>query len=248
MVEESGGTSPSAADDEDDEGDGGEEHASDAIEDESGDSDDDVAGMYDQSPGDEISTPSPAAEAGDGSDEDAEDGEKSDPVMDAPLLGEDDTEPDRAEGTFYVKHVEDVAVTLHDVNSEQIITLIENPGFEPKEIIEAKLVAQPPMEVSYVLEELEDQRSIPVEESPEPPTQQVQDAGEKLDGMEAVAIDREGHGEIHVLKVDPDRVDQTVEELPKDDMTYKNAARYEVGRVEVRSDEDAGIVSIRYLP
>jgi len=31
-------------------------------------------------------------------------------------------------------------------------------------------------------------------------------------------------------------------------MPYKNAARYGVERVEIRADEDEGVVAVRYLP
>jgi len=167
--------------------------------------------------------------------------------LDAPV-GETPSEPETSSGTFYVKYATDVSVTLHEVNTGQIFTLIENPGVEDHDIVEATLEAQPPMEVSYLVDELESIDSVPVETSPEPPTRQVRQAAAEMDEMEAVAIDREGNGEIHVLRVDPENVEQTAEELHEDEMTYKNAARYDaVNRVEIRTDE-SGIVSVRYLP
>lgn len=166
--------------------------------------------------------------------------------LDAPV-GEDTADPETATGIFYVKYATDVSVTLHEVDTGQIFTLIENPGVEDHDIIEASLVAQPPMEVSYLVEDLEDHYTVPVETSPEPPTRQVQEIADDMDDMEAVAIDREGEGEIHILRVDPDNVTQTAEELHEDEMTYKNAARYGIDRVEIRTDE-RGVVSVRYLP
>jgi len=171
------------------------------------------------------------------------------PGFDAPLLGDDrgdSDEPERVSGTFYVKHVEEIAATLHEVDTGQICTLIENPDFERHEIVEASLVAQPPMEVSYLIEDIESRRTIPVEASSESPTRQVQQVGPDIDVGDAVAIEREGEGEIHILRVED--ADRTVEELLDDEMTYKNAARYGVERVEIRSDADEGIVSVRYLP
>ena len=167
--------------------------------------------------------------------------------LDAPV-GEAESEPETVSGTFYVKYTADSSVTLHEVNTGQICTLIENPGFAVHEIIAATLVAQPPMEVSYLVSELDDQYAIPVERTPEPPTTQVTEIAAEMDEMEAAAIDRAGEGEIHILRVAPDNVEQTAEELNEDEMTYKNAARYGVSRVEIRSSEDDGIVSIRYLP
>jgi cell division septation protein DedD len=166
--------------------------------------------------------------------------------VDTPI-GEHESEPETATGTFYVNYATDASVTLHDVDTAQIFTLTENPGFEDHDIVEASLVAQPPMEVSYLVDDLKAHYTVPVETSPEPPTRQVQEIAAEMEPMEAVAIEREGEGEIHVLRVDPDAVEQTTTELHEDEMTHKNAARYGVERVEIRTDK-SGIVSVRYLP
>lgn len=210
------------------------------------DDDDAVAGMYDQS----RSSESPVEERRDdesSNEESTDDGGSG--MFGSPLLDEGGEEPERSAGTFYVKYAQDSAATLHEVHTSQICTLVENPGFETHDIIEATLVAQPPMQVSYLVQELEAHYSIPVETSPEPPTKQVMEIGADIGQGEAVAIEREGKGEIHILKVDPEHTSRTADELYDDEMTYKNAARYdEVERVEIRTDENEGIVSIRYLP
>jgi hypothetical protein len=193
-------------------------------------SEDDMVSMYDQSPS--------------GGDEEDTDGTSV--QLDAPV-GENTADPETTSGTFYVKYATDVSVTLHEVDTGQIFTLIENPGVENHDILEATLEPQPPMEVSYLVDELEATYTVPVERSPEPPTRQVQEVAAEMDEMEAVAIEREGEGEIHVLRVDPGDIEQTAEELHEDEMTHKNAARYGVDRVEIRTDE-SGIVSVRYLP
>jgi hypothetical protein len=225
----------------------------------SGDEDEELLGMYEQS-GEteggmfdvsEADTPAGAGtDAGEAESADAasDDEEQDSPRFDAPLVDEGGGPPDTATGTFYVKFAEESAVTLHEVDTGQIFTLIENPGVEAHDIIEASLVAQPPMEVSYRVDEMDDQYSIPVETSPEPPTSHVQDIAMDLSFGESLAIDREGEGEIHILRIEPDDVGQVAEELHSDELTYKNAARYAVGRVEIRTDDEDGIVSIRYLP
>lgn len=228
---------------------------------ESGSEVDEVASMYDQSPGvggDDLLSAEDDADEAENADVPAdasandETAESDDPDQEsglgAPLLGDDDDSPELESGTFYVKHTEETAVTLHEVNTTQIYTLIQNPGLRAHDLIEATLMAQPPMEVSYVIHELHERWNVPIEVSSEPPTRQVQKAVAEMDTMQAVALDREGEGEIHVLSVDPENVERTVEELADDEMTYKNAARYGVERVEIRTDEEAGIVSIRYLP
>jgi hypothetical protein len=104
------------------------------------------------------------------------------------------------------------------------------------------------MEVSYLVDEMDDHYSIPVETSPEPPTSHVRDIAMDLDFGESIPIDREGEGEIHILRIEPDDVERVADELHTDELTYKNAARYAVGRVEIRTDDEDGVVSIRYLP
>jgi hypothetical protein len=166
---------------------------------------------------------------------------------DAPISDSDEP-PEPEHGLFYVKYAEGVSATLHEVNTGQIYTLIENPDFEQHEIVEASLIAQPPMEVSYTINDIESRRTVPVETSPESPTTQVTNIAGDMEPGQAVAIDREGEGEIHILRVESDQVAQTADELPDDEMAYKNAARYGMDRVEIRTDEEAGVVAIRYLP
>jgi hypothetical protein len=188
---------------------------------------------------------------GEGSDsgEGGEGGEESVGAnLDAPVLGGDDDELEEVTSRFYVKHTEDVAVTLHEVGTEQIYTLVENPGFDVHEILDATIVESPPLGVSYLLEEIHERETIPVEYSDQPPTRQVQQLVTDMDRGQAAAIEREGEGEIHILHVDPEDTADTAEYVDEDETTYKNAARYGVDRVEVRTDEKQGIVSIRYLP
>jgi hypothetical protein len=157
-------------------------------------------------------------------------------------------EPEQSTGTFYVKHVEDQSVTLHEIHTSQVYVAIENPDLERRQIIEATLVAQPPMNVSFLFSEIVSKRTIPVEVSDLEVTNNVREIGGEMGVGEAIAIEREGEGEIHILTVEPGQAGERAEEISDDETTYKNAGRYEVDRVEIRTDEDDGIVSIRYLP
>lgn len=216
---------------------------------------DDVVGMYEQEdsaedPFVESSTDSESTDEGstESEPETPEEDEPKKPRFSAHMPEENTGEPETASGTYYVKYATDSSITLHDVDTAQIFTVIENPGVESNDIIEADLMAQPPMEVSYLVTELHERKTIPVTRSDEPPTQQILEAGERMDVGQAVAIDREGTGEIHVLRVEPNRIEDIPEELEADEMTYKNAARYGVNRVEIRTATEPAIVSIRYLP
>ena len=215
------------------------------------DADDDidaVASMYDRDdkvgPGD---VPGPEDNSGDDASETDDEGPST--RLSAPTVEPAGGDLEDVTGTFYVKYAQEKSVTVHEVDTAQICTLVENPGFERHEIIEGTLAAQPPMGVSYLVEELDAHYSVPVETSPESPTQQVRNVAGELDAGDAVAIEREGDGEIHIIRVDSERTAAVAEEPHDDEMTYKNAARYDhVERVEIRTDEGEGIVSVRYLP
>lgn len=148
------------------------------------------------------------------------------------------------QGTFLVTHAEAESAVLKDVTDGQVHTLGDNPGVEAGEVVEGTLAPEPPMEVTWVAEEFET-RTIPVEESAEPPTQQERDLAPEAVGELATA-ERAGEGEIHVLSVPPEETEAAVADVLDDEATVERAARLGVGRVEVRSTE--GLVSVRYLP
>lgn len=200
--------------------------------------DDPIAGMYDDSD----SNPSPVRPGEAKSDDDDEGTGLTGPMAEEP------EEPETRSGTYYVKYAEDSAITLHNVETAEICTLIENPGIETHDIIEATLIAQPPMEVSYLIKDLREHYSIDIEQSPEPPTRQILEIAGEMDENEVIPIEREGEGEIHILKIASEKVEQTAEEMDDEENAYKNAAENGVDRVEIRTDEQAGVVSIRYLP
>jgi hypothetical protein len=202
--------------------------------------DDPIAGMYD----DPDSNPSPVR-PGEAYDDDGDDDNST--GLTGPMA-EEPEEPETRSGVYYVKYAEDRAVTLHNIETAEICTLVENPGLEAHEIIEATLIAQPPMEVSYLIKDLDDHYTIDVETSPEPPTARVMDIADQMDEDGVVAIEREGNGEIHILKVAPDDVERIANSLDDDEKPYKNAVDVGVDYVEVRSDADEGVISIRYLP
>lgn len=200
--------------------------------------DDPIAGMYDNSTDQEPIIPT---SPGGGEENDDSDG------LSGPLA-EEPEEPETKQGTYYVKYAEDSAVTLHDVETAEICQLIENPGFQDHQIVEATLMAQPPMEVSYIVKELHDQYTVDVDIVSESPTTQTLEIADQMDEDEVIAYEREGNGEVHVLKLDTDSVDSTVDVLDEDEQPYKNAARNGVDRVEIRSNADAGVIAVRYLP
>ncbi|EMA52202.1 MULTISPECIES: DUF5812 family protein [Halococcus] len=156
-------------------------------------------------------------------------------------------------GTFLVTHADDDSAVLKDTADGQVHTLATNPdpgGDElvAGEAIEATIAPEPPMEVAWELREIDDRRSLTVERSPEPPTTQEREIGADQEAGDLTRRDRAGVGEIHVLTVPPERTEAAVEDVVDDEATLVRAADLGVVRVEVRSDDEDGVVSVRYMP
>lgn len=150
-------------------------------------------------------------------------------------------------GTFLVTHAEEDTAVLKDVVDRQVHTLATNPGVEANDALEATIAPKEPMEVAWEIVEIEDRRSLTVERSEEPPTTQERDIVATQDTGELTTRERAGVGELHVLTVPPERVEESVADVLDDEATLARAARLGVERVEVRADTE-GVVSVRYLP
>ncbi|MFD1513597.1 DUF5812 family protein [Halomarina rubra] len=158
-----------------------------------------------------------------------------------------DRDADEKTGRFLVTHAEDDSAVLKNVDDGQVHTLGENPGVEPGDVLDARLAPEPPMELTWVVVEVESRRSLSVERSTEPPTARERDIGETQDEGEITREERAGKGEIHVITVPDDRTDEAVDDVLDDEGTLVRAARMdEVVRVEVRAE--SGVVAVRYLP
>lgn len=157
------------------------------------------------------------------------------------------TDTDETSGTFVVTHADEASAVLRDVDAGQVHTLGDNPGVETGDVLEATLVADPPMEVTWSVETVDARRHVAVEESPEPPTTQERDIAAEQSVGEVTRRERAGEGEIHVISVPEPETAAAVDDVLADDETLARAARMPpVTRVEVRSEP--GLVSVRYLP
>lgn len=153
---------------------------------------------------------------------------------------------DEKRGTFLVTHADDETAVLRDVETGQVHTLSGSPDVEPGEAVEGTIAPEPPVEATWSLKRIDERRTIPVEESEEPPTSQEREIAAAQSVGEVTRTERAGIGEIHVLTVPPERTDEAVMDVADDEETLARAARFGVNRVEIRSEE--GIVSVRYLP
>ena len=150
------------------------------------------------------------------------------------------------QGTFVVASADEATAVLQNVHTSQVHTLAENPGLEAGDVLEATIEPQPPMDAVWTVVDISGQRTISVEQSPEPPTRQEQELAAEQTVGELTTRERAGEGEIHVLTVPADQTDQATEDVIEDDATVTRAARLGVNRVEVRAED--GVVSVRYLP
>jgi len=154
---------------------------------------------------------------------------------------------DSKESTFLVTHADADSAVLKDVHDGQVHTLTSNPGVEVDDAIEGEVSPDPPLEVSWQLVEIEERRSLSIEESAEPPTVQERELADDQPVGELTREPRAGIGEIHVVTVPDEGTDDAVDDIVNDrEGTLSRAARLGVNRVEIRSEP--GVVSVRYLP
>lgn len=152
------------------------------------------------------------------------------------------------ESTFLVTHADDESAVLKDVTDTEVHTLAENPGLDADDALDATLTSAGPLDVAWEVVEVDDRRPLTVGESEEPPTTQEREIAADQDEGGVTTRERAGIGELHVLTVPSERVEDAVADVLDDEATLVRAARLGVNRVEVRSDREAGVVSVRYLP
>ena len=154
---------------------------------------------------------------------------------------------DRKEGTFLVTAADDDSAVLRNVTDGQVLALSSNPGVERFDAVEGAVEADPPLEVSWTLVDVESRRSLSVERSDEPPTGKTRDAAADQPVGELSRYERAGAGEVHVIAVPEEDTERAVDDVVEDEeTTLSRAARLGVSRVEVRSEP--GVVSVRYVP
>ena len=150
--------------------------------------------------------------------------------------------------TFVVTHAEEESAVVRDVETAQVHTLASNPGLEVDDVLEATVAPKPPLEVAWEVVDVEDRRTVDLVESDLSPTTHERELAADAQPGEVVREERAGTGEIHVLALPDEDVEDAVTDVLSDEETVARAARLEAVRVEVRSDPDEGVLSVRYLP
>jgi hypothetical protein len=151
-------------------------------------------------------------------------------------------------GTFLVTEADAESAILRDVETGQIHTLSEHDGYEQWEVVGGTIAAEPPMEVVWTVVEESSRRTVELVDSDLSPTQQAMEIADSQAVGEVERVGRAGTGEIHVLSVPSEQVGAAVDDVLEDEETVARAARVDAVRVEVRSDPDAGVLNVRYLP
>ena len=160
-----------------------------------------------------------------------------------------DVEVDGESTRYGVTHAEDDSAVLRDIDSGQVHTLADNPGVEAGDVLDATLAPEPPLEIADRIVEVDSRRHVRRHESEEPPTAHERDLATDQAVGELTRHERAGMGEIHVITVPAEDTSEAVQDVLEDEGTLERAGRMEnVVRVEVRSDEETGTISVRYLP
>ncbi|WP_331234903.1 DUF5812 family protein [Natronorarus salvus] len=155
---------------------------------------------------------------------------------------------DEKSGTFLVTHADGEAAVAVDTADGQVHTLSEHPDLEVGEAIEATLEPDPPLDATWMVIEVDRRWEPSVEASDEPPTARSMEVAAGLEVGDLDRTEREDYGEVHVISVPSETAAQAVSDVVTDEATLVRAARYGARRVEVRVDEDEGVLSVRYLP
>jgi len=148
-------------------------------------------------------------------------------------------------GTFVVIAADEESAVLRSVSDSQVHTLDENPGLSADTILEATIASKPPMDVVWTVESIETTRTIDVAVVDEGPTEASRTVAADLDEGSVRVHHGIEDGEVHVLKVPANGIEETVSSVRADLETVVRAARLGAGRVEIR--KGAGIVAVRYL-
>lgn len=146
-------------------------------------------------------------------------------------------------GTFLVTAADDDSAVLRDVGAGQVHALGRNPGVEAGDVLEATIAPEPPLDVTWTVEEIADRRSVAVERVDERPAERAREAARDLDSGEIATLES-ADGETHVIAVPADRSDDAADEVAADEGTREQAAALGAERVSVRAGD--GLVSVRY--
>ena len=150
--------------------------------------------------------------------------------------------------TFFVTHADADSAVVQDVTDGQVHTLAANPDLDANDALEATITPEGTMELTWEIGEIESRRALTAEHADEPPTEQERTIAAAQDEGELTTRERAGIGELHVFTLPPERVADAVADVLDDEATLVRAARLGVNRVEVRSDAEDGVLSVRYLP
>lgn len=151
-------------------------------------------------------------------------------------------------GTFVVTSADDESAVFRDVTDGQIHTLAANPDVSERDIVDATIESEPPMDVVWSVVELDARRDIEILDSDLSPTKQAREIAAEQSVGDVERVERAGTGEIHVISVPHSETAAAAADVVEDLATLERAARLDAVRVEVRSDADEGLLNVRYLP
>lgn len=158
---------------------------------------------------------------------------------------------DPVRGTYLVTHSDredeqgDTSTVLQDVETGQIHP-ITGQSFPAGEIIEATLVPEPPLEVTWTVDTIDRQYAIEITVLDEGPDDHARTIAADTTTGQLHREPLDGGGELHILPVPAEQRAAAIEDIRTDDETRARAARIGATRVEIRAGEE--FLSVRYLP
>jgi len=127
-----------------------------------------------------------------------------------------------------------------------VLTLGEHPDppLERLEVLVGTVAPQPPTEVVWEVESVDERWTVELVDTDLSPTKQAREIAAGIAVGELETRERAGDGEVHVLGVDDPET--AAADVLDDEETVARAARLGAVRVEVRTGED--FLNVRYLP
>jgi hypothetical protein len=152
-------------------------------------------------------------------------------------------------GTFLVATSDEAATVLQHVGTAGVHT-VDGGDYEAGEVIDEATLEPSDDGVTWNVVETGERRTIPIEHVAVEPTKQAFEAVSEAEVGDLERRERAGEGELHFLRVPPERLDTAARDVTEDPATRRRAARFGVDRVEVRTGarDGVGVVSVRYLP
>lgn len=155
---------------------------------------------------------------------------------------------DQPRRTYLVTAVDEESAVVRDVDSGGVHTVVDHPDLEQGEVVEGTLEEAADHGLTWTLATVGDRWTPRVTVTDLEPTRRTREAVEDRPAGTLERLERAGEGTVHAISVDPGSATGGAREVAEDEATRERAARLGAVTVEIRYDDDAGVLAVRYLP